>query len=107
MNSKRNPARLPETDRCQGCQTIPGLRIRQQPVRIVLLVIIIASAILLSACGNKTAQGKIIGAFQPLRSGMVQMYIEVELDDGTEVDAVLPQDQAIWDKVSSSVRSGG
>jgi len=44
---------------------------------------------------------------------MAQMYITVELDDGTEVDALLPmappytEDQKIWDRVSRSVRSGG
>jgi hypothetical protein len=35
------------------------------------------------------------------------MYIEVEVDDGSVVDALLPQDQEVWDKVSRSVRSGG
>jgi hypothetical protein len=83
-----------------------AMGIHPQPARIVLLVILVTSVVLLSACGTKTAQGKITGAYQPLRSGMVQMYIEVELDDGTEVDALLPQDDEIWDKVRESVRRG-
>jgi hypothetical protein len=37
---------------------------------------------------------------------MVQMYIKVELDSGEEVDALLPQDQDVWDMVDASVRSG-
>jgi len=104
MNGIRIASRLPDTDSWQRCQTKRGLGIHPQPVRIVLLVILVASVLLLSACGPETAQGKIIGAYQPLRSGMVQMYIVVELDDGTEVDAWLPQDQAIWDKVSMNLR---
>lgn len=110
MNGIRNATRLPDVDNWQRCQTKRCLRrIHPQPVRIVLLVLLVASVVLLSACGTdtKTAQGKITGAYQPLRSGMVQMYIEVELDDGTEVDALLPEDQKIWDKVTGSVRSGG
>jgi hypothetical protein len=105
--------RLPSADSWQRCQTRRGLVIRPHAVRIVLLVISVASVMVLLACGTETAQGRITGAYQPLRSGMVQMYIEVELDDGTEVDALLPmrppyvEDQKIWDKVSSSVRSGG
>jgi hypothetical protein len=107
MNGIRNATRLPDADSWQRCQTKRGPGIHPQPVRIVLLVALVASVVLLSACGTETAQGEITGAYQPLRSGTVQMYIEVELDDGTEVDALLPQDQEIWDEVSRSVRSGG
>ena len=81
--------------------------------KIVLLGFLASGLILLSSCGSaENAKGKIMGAYQPLRSGMVQMYIEVELDDGTKVDALLPmrppykEDQKIWDKVSDSLREG-
>lgn len=47
-----------------------------------------------------------MGAYQPLRSGMVQEYIEVKLDDSTLVSAWLPQDQKIWDKVDNSLWAG-
>jgi hypothetical protein len=107
MNVIRNATRLLGSDSRQRYQPKRSLRISPQPVRIMLPVIFVACAVLLSACGTKTAQGEIIGAYQPLRSGMAQMYIEVVLDDGTEVDAVLPEDQKIWDKVTNSVRSGG
>ena len=94
MNGKGNTDRLHDANNWQR-------------LRIVLLAILVASAVLFSACGKETAQGTITGAYQPLRSGMVQMYIEVELGDGTEVSARLPVEQEIWDKVSRSVRSGG
>lgn len=104
MTRIRIASRLPDADSRLRRQTKPGLGIHPQPVRIALLVIIVASMLLLSACGPETAQGKITGAYQPLRSGMVQMYIVVELDDGTEVDAWLPQDQAVWDRVRKNLR---
>lgn len=107
MNRIRNANRLSGADSLPRCQIKQCLGIHPQLTMIMLLVIFVASAVLLSACGTETVQGKIIGAYQPLQSGMVQMYIEVELDDGTEVDALLPQDQEIWDMVSRSVRSGG
>lgn len=107
MNGIRNATRLCDADSWQRGQTKRGRGIYSRPVRILLWVIFVASVVLLSACGTKTAQGKITGWYQPLRSGMVQMYIEVALDDGTEVDALLPEDQAIWDKVIRSVRGGG
>jgi hypothetical protein len=97
---------LPDADSWQRCQTKRGLGIHPQPVRIVLLVILVASVLLLSACGaeTETAQGKIKGLSPALRSGMMQMYIVVELNDSTEVGAWLPEDQAIWDKVSMNQR---
>ena len=107
MNGIRNATRLPAANSWQRCQTKEGMGIHPLPVSIVLVVILVSSVLLLSACGPETAQGKITGAYQPMRSGMVQMYIEVELDDGSEVDAQLPQDQEIWDKVSRSIRSRG
>jgi len=112
MSGIRNATRLTDVGSKRQYQTRRGLRIDPQLVRIVLLILLVISTVLLSACG-KTAEGKITGAYQPLRSGMVQMYIEVQLDDGTQVDALLPmrapyvEDQKIWDKVSNSVRSGG
>lgn len=84
----------------QRCQ------IRRDPIvhaylaRIALLVLIVFSIGFLSAC-SKTAEGKILGAYQPLRSGRVQMFIEVQLNDGTKVSVWLPEDQKIWDKASS------
>ena len=114
MNGIINVTLLADVESSQQCETRRGMRsTHPQAVRIVLLFLLVASVLLLSACGTETAQGKITGAYQPLRSGMVQMYIEVELDDGTEVDALLPmrppyhEDQKTWDKVSGSVRMGG
>ena len=82
------------------CQIRRNLLVHSQLARTALLVLIVVSIALLSACG-KTAEGKILGAYQPLRSGRVQMFIEVQLDDGTKVSAWLPEDQKIWDKASS------
>jgi hypothetical protein len=89
----------------QRCQARRGLKVQPQLVRITVLVLLAVSIALLSACG-KTAEGKITAAYQPLRSGMVQMYIEVQLDDGTKVSAWLPEDQKIWDEVTNSIQSG-
>lgn len=71
-----------------------------------IILCLVINMVLITGCGSKKAQGKITGAYQPMRSGMVQMYIEVELDDGSEVSARLPVDQKVWDRVSSNVRSG-
>lgn len=107
MNRTGNATRLPDAHIWQRYQTKQVLKIHPQSVKIVLLVLLVAGVVLLSACGTEMAQGTITGAYQPLRSGMVQMYINVELDDGRKVDAVLPVDQKIWDKVWWSVKRGG
>ena len=56
----------------------------------------------LTACGS-SAEGKILSVYQPLASGMVRTWIEVELDDGTVVQAILPDNDSIWNKARNSV----
>ena len=103
MKVKVNPVRTSKLNKSVRSQRLRRSRIFTRLADIALLLILVICLTLLAACSPKTAQGKIIGAFQSL-SGMVQMYIEVELDDGTQVDAVLPIDQAIWDKAIQSVQ---
>jgi hypothetical protein len=99
---------------CGDCSTqltplkdIPSVtKTLETPIHQLTKGTLFASMLLFSACSPEKAQGKITGAYQPLRSRMVQMYIEVKLDDGSKVSALLPEDQAIWDKASNIVQGG-
>ena len=70
--------------------------------QISLLALALLLFLSLTACGS-SAQGKILTVYQPLVSGMVHTWIEVELDDGTVVHAVLPDNDNIWNKARNSV----
>lgn len=74
--------------------------------KLLAVFLLAVGATILGGCRAESAEGTITGAYQPMRSGMVQMYIEVRLDDSTEVDAVLPVDQQVWDRVTNSIRGG-
>lgn len=85
-------------------------RSRAHPwLRLLLLWAILASVISLAACSSsETAEGKVIDFRQtvPLAGGLVESLVVVELDDGREVRASLPQDDALWTELKrgSNVR---
>ena len=64
----------------------------------LLLFITIVLSFLLTACGDKNESGRVIkfGQAVPSGGGIVQSYVTVQLDDGSEVQAWLPQDDALW-----------
>lgn len=66
------------------------------------------SAMLLTACGGQKQTGRVVAFGQsiPAGGGLVQSYIKVELDDGTQVRAWLPQDDALWASMQKAARQG-
>jgi hypothetical protein len=107
----RGIVRLPGVCVWNRCRTDPSHKAHLRFSGIALPVLLLLSLVLLSGCTQK-AQGRIAGAYQGVGvgGGLVQMYAKVQLDDGTEVDALLPnsppwtETQKVWDKVSDSVR---
>jgi protein-disulfide isomerase len=63
---------------------------------------------LLTACGNKNESGRVIKFGQAVLAGggIVQSYVRVQLDDGSEVLAWLPIDDALWVEMREAARSG-
>ncbi len=68
-----------------------------------MITALLSFLLLQSGCIVKTEQGKPID-FRPSVSDMGHSSIIVELDDGSEVRAWLPDDQKIWDEMSSLVK---
>jgi predicted small secreted protein len=75
----------------------------------VALLIVFALSFLLAACGSEKKAGTVTGFGQavPAGGGSVQSYVTVNLDeDGTEVKAWLPQDDALWSTMRQGASSG-
>jgi hypothetical protein len=71
-----------------------------------LLAIFMFSLLLFqTGCSGRVEQGKVTGFGQSM--GVVQSFVRVELADGTEVKAWLPQDDELWTKMQRYVRNGG
>jgi len=69
-----------------------------------LMILFLSSMVFLTECSTQTEQGKVTGFGQTM--GTVQSYIKVELSDGTEVQAWLPEVDSIWDRMHNHVRYG-
>jgi hypothetical protein len=54
-------------------------------------------AVMCISCTNIT-EATVTRVYQPLRSGMVHTYLEVQFADSTTSSVVLPDNDAIWDK---------
>jgi formylmethanofuran dehydrogenase subunit E-like metal-binding protein len=61
-------------------------------------------AVICISCTN-TTEVTVIRVYQPLVSGMVHTYIEVEFEDKTKSSVVLPDDDAVWDKAKKSKKA--
>ena len=64
------------------------------------ITIILIAILALTAC-QSSQKAVIESVYQPLQSGMVHTWIQAKLDDGTEVDVVLPDSDSIWNKARS------
>jgi TolB-like protein len=72
----------------------------------VLLSTILLSALLLqSGCTEKVEQGKVVNFGQSM-TGIVHSFIDVELADGSVVQAWLPDDDKIWDEMYNFIKYG-
>lgn len=82
------------------------IRIKSKPLYIALLVTFIIS-IMLIGCGGPKQEGTVTGFGQsvPSGGGMVQSFVNVELDDGSELIAWLPQDDALWNTMRNRANS--
>lgn len=63
---------------------------------IKICMAIIFAAVCISCA--RMDEGTIVRVYQPLVSGMVHTYIEVEFDDKTKSSVVLPDDDAVWNR---------
>ena len=76
----------------------------------LVITALLSLLLLQSGCVAKTEQGKLVAFSQSVpgldpSSGMVHSSIKVEIADGSEVEAWLPDDQKIWDEMSDLVES--
>jgi hypothetical protein len=78
------------------------LRCQRYVLPLVLTVILAVAACTETKIGDVRSWGQ----SAPPGGGVVQSYVGVKLDDGTEVTAWLPEDQALWDLMSARVRNG-
>jgi hypothetical protein len=104
MSARKNEIRPKETydnPHIQRGNSFP------KPMFLLILVTLLTS-LALTACGLRTETGRVIAFGQaiPAGGGLVQSYVTVELDDGTEVYAWLPQDDSLWNTLQRGAASG-
>lgn len=75
---------------------------------VLLILIIMISGMILSACGAETQEGTTTGYGQmiPAGGGLVQSFVDVELDDGSEVRVWLTQDDNLWRRMNTGASQG-
>lgn len=90
-----------------GSLYIQRIHLLAKPLCSTLLITFVISFVL-SACGPETKVGTVTGFGQsiPAGGGMVQSYVTVKLDDGTELKAWLPQDDELWTTMRLGAKSG-
>jgi hypothetical protein len=74
-------------------------------VVIKICMALVFATISISCTNTNTAEVTVIRVYQPLVSGMVHTYIEVEFEDKTKSSVVLPDNDAIWDKAKKSKKA--
>ena len=86
---------------------IQRVRLLAKPLYVVLLIML-AVSLVLAACGSGTKVGTVTGFGQavPAGGGLVQSYVTVKLEDGTEVKAWLPQDDELWSTMQQGAKYG-
>lgn len=85
------------------------VHIGRKPFWLISMLLIFVLSIALTGCGSGTKVGTVtsFGQAVPAGGGMVQSYVTVMLDDdGTEVEAWLPQDDALWNTMRQGANSG-
>jgi len=93
----------PCADPAPGSPRTRRVHVLPKPLYLALSMAL-AISFVLSACGSETKAGTVTGFGQSL-GGMVQSFVTVELDDGTQVKAWLPEDQKVWDTMSRGANS--
>lgn len=85
---------------------------KQEYPRAISLLIILSVALslcmLCTACGPETKTGTVaeFGQSVSAKGGMVQSYVVVKLEDGTELKAWLPSDDAVWTDMRNAAGKG-
>lgn len=69
--------------------------------KVVFAAVLLLLILTLTACSGQ--EGKIVSVYQPLVGGTVHTWIEVKLEDGTTVDAILPDNDDVWRQARNSV----
>jgi hypothetical protein len=52
---------------------------------------------------TETSEATVTQVYQPLVSGMVHTWIEIQFNDGTKTSVVLPDDNKVWDEARKKV----
>ena len=62
------------------------------------ILFMIGVSVVCTSCEEKTVEATVTRVYQPLVSGMVHTWLEVEFDDHSTAQVMLPDDNNIWNK---------